>query len=202
LIKRPENGCTHDLRAATRLRAIILSCIIAAIAIGCSVTPRNYKTLSFFFDGVPDPAVSGGPGAAGGSGGKPTFVVTHKPFADEHCDACHRTKYRPTKNDATICLECHAAVQTQYPKMHGAVIATACLWCHNPHESSHPALLRNSDRKVCSQCHTVAMLESTRVPAHADPARGCVECHSGHGSTLPFMLKPGVASPTPTPEQK
>ena len=108
----------------------------AAIWSGCSVTPQNYKVLSFFFDGVPDPSVP--PGAIGvrrGPDGKPTFVVVHKPYAEERCDECHRTKYRPSKNDSSICLKCHAPVQTQYQRMHGPVVATACLWCHSPHES-------------------------------------------------------------------
>lgn len=181
--------------------AVVVTTVAIAIWSGCSVTKHNYKTLSFFFDGVPDPSSSIG-GAGIGSDGKPQFVLVHKPYAEDRCDACHRTKYRPTKSDAGICIECHAAVQTEYPKMHGAVIAMACLWCHNPHESSHPALLRSADRKVCSQCHTAGMLESARVPAHADDTRGCVECHSGHGGTLPFMLKPGVVVPGSTPAQK
>ncbi len=195
---RPQRDRRPTDPAPARRLAVAALVTIAAIALwsGCSVNKSNYKVLSFFFDGVPDPSLP--VGALGGSAdGKPVLVVLHPPYVQERCDECHKSKYRPTKNDSSICLPCHAAVQTQYPRMHGPVVATACLWCHNPHESSQPALLRFPDRKVCSQCHTESMLESARVPAHADPKRGCVECHSGHGSVQPFMLKPGVTPGAP-----
>ena len=198
---RPNGGRARTLRAVGRLQGVALLMTVAGVAIwsGCSVTKQNYKVLSFFFDGVPDPSLP--PGAVGSRmvGGQPVFIVVHKPHAQERCDECHTSKYRPSRNDSSICLKCHAAVQNAYPHMHGAVEATACLWCHSPHESSHLALLRDSDRKVCSQCHTPSMLNATRVPAHADAARGCLECHSGHGSAAAFMLKPEVPAAAPTP---
>ena len=178
----------------------------AAVALGswsgCTVTRQNYGALSFFFDGVPNP--SNQPGAVagrGGQGGKPAFVVVHRPFSDDRCDACHKTRYRPSRNDSSICLQCHAGVQTEYPNMHGPVIATACLWCHSPHESSHPHLLRDADRKLCMQCHTAANLDASRVPAHADEARACLECHSGHGSRARYMLKPAETASGAPPER-
>jgi len=165
--------------------------VAAGVWSGCAVTKENYKTLSFFFDGVPDPAARAASGEPGGVG-TPASVVTHRPYAEQNCDACHTTRYRPTRNDSSVCLQCHAGVQTAYQRMHGPVAAAACLWCHSPHESAYPALLRDSDRKVCSQCHTPDLLSSARVAAHADAARGCLECHSGHGGDRPHMLRPGV----------
>jgi predicted CXXCH cytochrome family protein len=197
----PTGARRTRFQTVGRLLAVEVVLVSAIIAIwsGCSVNKRNYKVLNFFFDGVPDPSLPAG-SEPGVDGGPPRLVVVHRPFAEENCEACHRTRYRPSRNDSSICLECHDTVKTAHPFMHGPVEANACLWCHNPHESSHPALLRDTDRKVCSQCHTPSMLSSTKVPAHADTARGCLECHSGHGGLTSQMLKPGAPDglmPTP-----
>lgn len=176
--------------------AILLACGVAGLWAGCAVTASNYKALSFFFDGVPDPSLR----VAGGTspGGQAALVVQHRPFVEERCDECHKSKYRPSKGDSSICLQCHAAVATQHSNMHAAVVANACLWCHNPHESAQPFLLRSADRKVCAQCHTLSTLSVASVPAHADEARGCLECHGGHGSDRPFLLKGSAPEVAPT----
>jgi predicted CXXCH cytochrome family protein len=199
-MQRPARGPMSVPRAARRIRRFAPWVVLVGAAVwsGCTVTPRNYKVLSFFFDGVPDPSIPPGAVVGRGAGGKPTLVVVHKPFAEERCEECHTTKYRPSKNDSSICLKCHAAALTQYQRMHGPVAAAACLWCHSPHESAQPHLLRSADPKVCLQCHAPAMLESTRVAAHADESRACLDCHSGHGSDRAYILKPGVLDAPPS----
>jgi predicted CXXCH cytochrome family protein len=187
-------------RAGVWLTAVAAAAlaVLAAVWSGCSVTPRNYRVLSFFFDGVPDPSAPAVPASRGGLG-QPSLAIVHRPFAEENCEACHKTKFKPSRNDSSACMQCHPGVQGEHPRMHGPVAAGACLWCHAPHESSRPHLMRDSDRKVCAQCHTPALLDATRVPAHAQPARECLECHTGHGSTGPFMLRPGASADTPPP---
>ncbi len=197
-MQRPPRRHPGGNKAGIWLAAV---CVAGAAAVfgpwsGCTVTRENYKTLSFFFDGVPDPDAPV-PGSGPGIAGTPAVVILHAPYAAENCDACHKTRYRPTRNDSTICFECHAGIRSAYPRMHGPVAAGACLWCHSPHESAYPALFRDADRRVCAQCHTPDLLSSTRVPAHADPARACLECHSGHGGHEPFMLKPAGPAQTP-----
>lgn len=160
---------------------------------GCQVTPSNYKLLSFLFDGVPDPSMSGPRGNTAGVDIKqsPTYSA-HRPFLEENCDACHKGKLRPSRNDSSTCLTCHAEETSKHPYMHGPVAAAACMWCHAPHESAYAALLRDSDRKVCMQCHTTEMLSAEDVPEHADESRACLECHTGHGGDAPKMLRAGV----------
>ncbi len=189
-VMQPTRHMNAKLRSAVATGAV--GAVLAlAVVMGCSVTKGNYKTLSFFFDGVPDPALTDGT-VSRVEGGQVVSMSLHRPYAEEKCEACHRTRYRPTRNDSSICLPCHAPVKGEHSHMHGAVVADACLWCHNPHESSRTFLLRDVDRKVCGQCHTTAMLNSTRVPEHADASRGCLECHSGHGGSTSFMLRAGV----------
>lgn len=177
-----------------RARAAI-ACAAAVLAgsgwwAGCQVTPSNYKLLSFLFDGVPDPSMSGPAGNTAGADIKqsPTYSV-HRPFQEERCETCHKGRLRPSRNDSSACLSCHADRVSEHAYMHGPVAAGACMWCHAPHESAYAALMRDSDRKVCMQCHTAEMLPVDEVPEHGEDSRGCLECHTGHGGPAPKMLR-------------
>jgi len=161
---------------------------------GCSVTKSNYAMLSFFFDGVPDPNAPGPGGAGAGDATLSAQVVVHKPFAEEKCESCHKTQYRPSRNDPTACLGCHDKVTSEHAWTHGAVAGGACLWCHSPHESARKWLLRGPDRGLCVQCHSSSMLKGDVVPAHADPKASCIACHFGHGGENALMLRPGATA--------
>ena len=64
------------------------------------------------------------------------IVFTHKPFAEEKCDACHsggvNALYRPLPQSVSseVCLKCHKDATSNKPIMHGPVAAVECLWCH------------------------------------------------------------------------
>lgn len=163
---------------------------------GCTVTKDNYETLSLFFDGVPNPASLEGGTVKPGDATLTAIVRQHKPFVDNKCEACHKTRYRPSRNDGSICLECHEKVLTEHSWTHGAVAGRACLWCHSPHESARKWLLRGPDRKVCAQCHAGTLSASTTVAAHTDENVSCVACHFGHGGDNSLMLKPGASATT------
>jgi len=181
-------------------RAAVLWCVLGGLGLwaGCTVTKTNYKTLSFFFDGVPDPdAASKANAGAPGDTTLAVAVVQHKPFLEENCESCHKTQYRPSRNDPSSCLACHDKVLNQHQWTHGAVAGGACLWCHSPHESARKWLLRAPDRKLCMQCHSASMMNGDTVPAHADPKSGCIECHFGHGGETSLMLKPGATATSP-----
>lgn len=182
--------------AFRRLRLLgVVACVIWS---GCSVE-KYYSTLSFFFDGVPNPEALAKAKAAGTLQNirqSPTYSV-HKPFVDEACAECHTASFQLTGQDSSVCLKCHADRTTEYPRMHGPVAAVACLWCHAPHESAEAHLLKRPARQVCSQCHEQSMLSAQRVPAHADPARSCLDCHGAHGGTQPFFLREGADRMSP-----
>ena len=191
---------------------VLLACAAAmTLAIGlwggCSVE-RDYKVLSFFFDGVPDPearqrALETGVGKVDITT-SPTYTV-HKPYAAEQCSECHGGRSRLTKRDSSLCLKCHKDEPTRYERMHGPVAAIACLWCHEPHESAYSTLLRDKPNAVCGLCHEAGALDSARVPEHADASRECLSCHDGHGGTQRYFLRAGVAqaqgkeAPVPRP---
>jgi predicted CXXCH cytochrome family protein len=171
----------------------------AGLLWSCAVTEQNYATLSFFFDGVPDPTVKGSDGAPLASAqnikDSPTYSV-HKPFAEASCAECHSQAFELTPQDSSICMKCHEKKPTEYPRMHGPVAAGACLWCHSPHESAEPHLLRKAAREVCSQCHESSMLSSTKVPEHADATKNCLDCHTGHGGTASYFLRSAAEKQT------
>lgn len=166
----------------------------AALAwVGCSVE-RDYKMLSLFFDGVPDPSVirsnADAIRFAKETGGT---VYVHPPFANNQCGECHKdlSGEMARKVDPTLCFRCHEAAANEHPKMHGAVSAGACVFCHSPHESTVKHLLRDHAPKICIQCHTAKSFGDPPAPVHADMNRDCLECHFGHGGPERFFLRPG-----------
>lgn len=181
---------------------IVAGVLLACLWAGCSIE-KHYATLSFFFDGVPDPAAKDRVAEAGGITAairnSPTYSY-HKPYAEEKCTECHTDRFQLTGQDSSLCLKCHADRTTEHPRMHGPVAAVACLWCHTPHESAQPHLLKKPARDVCIQCHEQNMLSTQRVPAHADAARSCLECHFGHGGTSQFFLRDGASAAKPRPQ--
>lgn len=189
---RGHRGNRQSAWAAWSLAAAI---VCACIGFGCTVTESNYKMLSFFFDGVPDPSAV--PKASSADGTLSVQVVVHKPYAEEKCEACHKTQYKPSRNNPAICLECHKEIGSEHRWVHGAVAGGACLWCHSPHESARKWLLRGPDRKVCAQCHAASMTEKSPVLAHSDPNASCIACHNGHGGDDSLMLKPGASAAGP-----
>ncbi len=189
-----------DKTRTTRIKAVALAaglCIVVAFWAGCS-EERNYQTLSFFFDGVPDPhavATTQGIVREDGSttGGPPrpagTVMSVHKPYADQKCTECHAGTSITVSavQDPNLCSKCHEKVFQGHTAMHGPVIGKACLWCHEPHESASKSLLKTTAPSLCLQCHERELL-STKEPAHTSPTTSCLDCHNGHGGEkIPFL---------------
>ncbi|MGD0139234.1 MAG: cytochrome c3 family protein [Tepidisphaeraceae bacterium] len=173
--------------------AMAILAILSMLAVGCSVA-KNYKTLSFFFDGVPDPnapvATPVSMSVAGPNGElAPVKMYRHKPFAEGKCAECHAAdKKHLVTVKAELCVKCHAPAVKQYPVMHAPVAIGQCLWCHEPHESDSPKLLKTTAPELCLQCHDQNLLSSD-VKSHqlADQAN-CLDCHTGHGGAKPSLL--------------
>lgn len=185
-------------------------CAVLICWLGCS-EEKNYKTLSFFFDGVPDPharptthplspeeLASMTPEARQAMASARSI---HKPYADQNCTACHPQdiqSFAPAQ-DSLVCMNCHKPVLTEHQAMHGAVVGRACLWCHEPHESLNPSLLKTTAASMCTQCHERELL-SQRVTSHQLAAGNCLDCHTGHGGERAPFLKKGIAGMTPRKE--
>ena len=163
------------------------------LLIGCSATSRH-KTLSLFFDGVPDPnAVE----ATQGRQTTPTTIGApsqaapgsqHGPYAAKLCNGCHSaaaTNALVAPSDE-LCFRCHdLALDSAY--VHGPLASGGCLVCHDPHSSRYRHLLVSEAGTFCIGCHdrdTVAKIEG-----HGDLTEGCTTCHDAHGSDTKYLLK-------------
>lgn len=189
------------MRTATRCVASIL--VVACLSLACSEGSR-YRVLTFFFDGVPEPGQVPTPGyavsgTAGGGGGEqagedqaPIVVlrVSHPPYRDNRCGACHdsRSGRIPIGPAEGLCLGCHPSVPGAVKFVHGPVATRDCLFCHHPHASAHAALLLTDSTSTCLRCHDQDDLGEG--PHHADlTEQTCVECHGAHGGDDRFFLK-------------
>jgi len=166
---------------------------------GCSVE-RDYETLSFFFDGVPQPGALGDESAAGDRDGRELVlgpnVSVHSAYLERRCTECHGDKASfgfTTEGfsdlDEAVCLKCHQEA-IELPRLHGPVAVGECLICHEPHVSRYPTLLVDDSPALCTQCHTGELEADPTTAGHADPARNCLDCHYGHGGTEQYFTRP------------
>jgi len=198
---------TNKIRRGRAAIALLLLVMPALVLLGCS-TQKNYKVLSFFFDGVPDPnapqpvlvsQTSGnGPGA---SGPVEARKYQHQPYAEKKCAACHTAdqKHLTSLSAPELCLKCHTNVVNRYAVMHGPVSVGQCLWCHEAHASNQEHLLKSTGAELCLQCHDRHLLPDD-TPGHRAEEAICLDCHTGHGSDQPSLLRaqtPTVAPPHP-----
>jgi len=184
---------------------LFLMTAVACAAVACSEETR-YRTLRFFFDGVPEP---GAPPPPKGyavdtpgfvpriSGDKarpkrtPRVIHAHAPFRENRCGDCHNTRTDGAVRTAQegLCRTCHRDVPGSAPYLHGPVAVSDCTVCHHPHSSRYPKLLLEEQSELCFHCHRAEDLTETRYHAAAEK-RACIECHDPHGADNRYYLKP------------
>jgi len=185
-IKKKQKGIKmHLLQVLMVLVLLYLS--------GCSTT-NNYKFLSFFFDGVPDPANSATTQVSDSLNNPDSLVLAlnqvkaapqmqmHSPYQDKKCNSCHdqNTMGKLIKSMPGLCYQCHEDFNTRYKVVHGPVEGGQCSVCHSPHMSLNADLLLRTGQSQCLHCHESAGI--TQNIAHRDiNDRSCTECHNPHG---------------------
>ncbi|MDA8099743.1 MAG: hypothetical protein M0042_08960 [Nitrospiraceae bacterium] len=172
---------------------ILAVVLIGSLAAGCSPETR-YRTLSFFFDGVPPPGGSGQELRSGRATGEPkeppkVRPTTHGPYAARLCEACHQ---RGSGNKLILpveelCLKCHV-VSIAKKNVHGPLASGGCRVCHEPHGSGKAYLLVADPTTFCFYCHDEQEV-GTRDVHKASGGAECTECHDAHSSDNPFLLK-------------
>ena len=162
---------------------------------------ERYKTLTFFFDGVPPPGPTGLQGEPLDSnspeldqtGQTPAWYV-HEPRKD--CTTCHgKRKQRGFSSETyliaqepELCYNCHDDYTLSAPFVHGPVAVGQCLFCHNPHKSKVKYLLKEPEPGLCYLCHDVNTIEL--IAAHLpDQLSSCTNCHNPHSSSSKALLK-------------
>ncbi len=182
-------------RRAWPIAAVPVSVVtLVAIAAGCNEV-KHYETLTFFFDGVPEPgretpvAVKPGKreGMPTGARDIQPAVQTewiHEPYRERKCDGCHSKMFardlaRPKQE---LCDSCHPGMRN-VAHVHGPVAAGACMGCHHPHRSPNPYLLVAPAQDLCMKCHGDTF--TAQADYHAGwNERQCVACHNAHVTTI------------------
>jgi len=133
----------------------------------------------------------------------------HGPEGVFQCIDCHDSATKParwqvTKDDLTLCGECHTDKIEEYrknPYVHGPVGVGDCVVCHDPHASDNPMQLRAPVNALCLGCHSrivdqahAVSLPSVKTNNGGHPVEGktdprdpakpftCVSCHNPHGA--------------------
>jgi predicted CXXCH cytochrome family protein len=162
-----------------------------ALATGCG-TERNFKVLSFFFDGVPPPSSSGVTDGDVFSKDSKTVVSdtkgsVHGPYGAKMCYGCHA----PSTNALILpveelCANCHK-IQMDKKWIHGPLVSGGCRICHLPHKSANKFLLVSDAKDFCFYCHTKS--DVAKNPAHEGAGLLCTSCHDPHMSDIQYLLR-------------
>lgn len=157
--------------------------------ISCSQQTRH-KTLSLFFDGVPDPdnaqAVTDSAKSHSNDDESDTVakavIYIHDAYSRDSCGDCHDKAMGNALVTAMpeLCYDCHDDFNDTYEKLHEPVDAGNCTDCHNPHKAKNKSLLILAPEKLCIDCHDIEDVRENEE--HADvEASDCMDCHNPHG---------------------
>jgi predicted CXXCH cytochrome family protein len=169
---------------------------------GCSST-NNYKTLSFFFDGVPKPdieltsqkldSISRVDSTALDqnviSAQKP-LIIYHSPYQEKECASCHDkgTMGKFVSLQPELCYQCHDDFKNTYKVLHGPVAGGQCTACHNPHQSENENLLTRKGQFLCLYCHDSDQVLASEEHKDIQDAN-CTDCHNPHGGENKQILR-------------
>ena len=187
--------CRYENRIAAEKGFIFAGTLVLLLFLLYSCGPMTmtrYKTLSIFFDGVPNPeeeALQAQNAKAGGHEVRQAAATyrMHGPYAARLCSACHQ----PGTNVLILpieklCFKCHV-LQLDKKYVHGPVASGGCKICHDPHGSSFPYLLVSAARTFCLKCHSEK--DIAKNEAHKGVTEECTECHDAHASDKVYLLR-------------
>lgn len=166
--------------------------VVMALLWGCDATTR-YRTLRFFFDGVPSPEEKkAAREKKAGAGETPRQTAGpaswgHGPYAAKLCEGCHM---RPSNALVApideLCFRCHE-FRSEGKWVHGPLASGGCRVCHEPHSSRHPFLLAAEPESFCFHCHDEKGVMAGE--GHRGASRRCTDCHDAHMSDKRYLLK-------------
>lgn len=192
---------------------MVLALVALPFLVSCGDPLTRNKTLTTFFDGVPDlPPVEElceeymgdkykeyydalaarlqEAAGEGQEGKKSAYRSYHRPFEEKNCEGCHNFKssnllIRPADQ---LCFVCHKNF-IRGSQVHGPVAVGDCLACHFPHDSPYPALLQKPRNTICSKCHQEERLAANMHEQVINHEMNCVDCHDPHSGNAQYFLK-------------
>ena len=193
----------HLANTSSKYLSIIILSIFVVMMMGCSVK-KHYKTLSIFFDGVPNPEAQKKEEEKKALSLKERpqpqktvkMVSQHPAFVERKCNECHNTRAKNFLQMKTrvFCFKCHDRDEFDEAYVHGPVVGGGCLVCHLPHESQYKYLLKVEDSQMCFECHDRRDLVDIEPHRKSEGRKEiCTRCHSPHSGDNRFFLVPGVA---------
>ena len=192
---------TTEIKIGNKKLSFIFVVLFLIYLSGCSVS-HNYKTLSFFFDGVPDPSKgvfsqssdtvksSDTTLIAQNLNRNTPVMIVHPPYKDKQCASCHDQSKMGKLNQSMpdVCYQCHDNFSDKYKVLHGPVGGGQCTTCHNPHMSENKNLLVRTGQLLCLFCHNTEQV--MQAVAHKDIKDvSCTECHNPHGGQDRYVLR-------------
>ena len=192
----------HSVNIINKILLVLLL-LIAAASVSCTITEKRYKVLKVFFDGVPDPNAQvespfpqdeQKPDQRANRPDRQWVKIEsrHPDFYDRKCENCHNKSASNflTTSREKFCFTCHDKGDFKGEFLHGPVAVSDCLACHLPHQSQHKYLLKETDAKMCLECHTRADVALNPVHAGFDfEKKICTQCHYPHAAASRFFLK-------------
>lgn len=178
--------------------------LIFFISVISACTPEKWhRTMTFFFDGVPDSSKTKVALASDSLGKKDTaknkVIVAasvrpgynlHPPYKEKQCDVCHDKNHKGeyTQPLPDLCYTCHTNYSTKYKFLHGPVASGACVECHSPHMSKYANLQLREGQELCFYCHSKN--DIIKTDTHKDIGEtNCTECHNPHGGDDKYILR-------------
>lgn len=177
--------------------------IAAMITVAACSVQENYHSLSFFFDGVPnpdeasqlaiDPTAAFTDSTSNLEKSSMPILSIHQPYRDKQCDFCHNQERMGELNDSSpgLCYHCHSTFENGHNFGHGPAAGGYCLECHNPHRATEKGLLVEQEEDLCLRCHNAVEI-SENIFHKISEVDGCVICHTPHGGDNQSLLQHGA----------
>jgi predicted CXXCH cytochrome family protein len=111
--------------------------------------------------------------------------MTHEPYADGDCGACHEGANHVVSDERELCFDCHPGMGEDVKTMglHQPLNGDKpCTVCHEPHTAPQGKLLPVERDRLCGSCHdTIQEQLSTATYSHPAQSTGtCSICHDPH----------------------
>ena len=157
---------------------MVLFVVMVSMVPGCNQQTR-YKTLTFFFTGVPSPederkkkeSAQQAEAAMNKKKGEESQFSSHSYFTSKKCGECHQTSFTQSFGRVS---------RTAIPTMSFG-------------DDTATGTTRLPLKKVCVNCHenrTAAFASANNLWLHAPVTKNnCIVCHTPHQSKYPDLLK-------------